>query len=112
MSRFQVSQVGDGCDTKGIDNPAMDPVELNVYGLYSKRNSVTCPVQGELKRKSSLGFTHITREALPRLDNYRLSLRAFKRPSISLLHGEVLEHIPETIKDVEEQSPGPHQTIK
>lgn len=34
------------------------------------------------------------REALPRLDNYRLSLRAFKRPSISLLHGEVLEHIP------------------
>lgn len=34
------------------------------------------------------------REALPRLDNYRLSLRTFRRPSISLLHGEVLEHIP------------------
>lgn len=39
----------------------------------------------------------IHREALPRLDNYRLSLRAFKRPSISLLHGEVLEHIPVSI---------------
>lgn len=38
------------------------------------------------------------REALPRLDNYRLSLRAFKRPSISLLHGEVLEHIPVSSK--------------
>lgn len=64
MSRFQVSQVdSDGCDNSkgngGIDNPAMDPVELNVYGLYSKRNSVTCPVQGE--RKKSFGFTHITR---------------------------------------------------
>lgn len=66
MSRFQVSKAGsDGCDTPkgnvGMDNPAMDPVELNVYGLYSKRNSVTCPVPGELKRKSSYGFTHITR---------------------------------------------------
>lgn len=69
MSRFQVSQVdGGGGGTPnggngsgGIDNPAMDPVELNVYGLYTKRNSVTCPVQGELKRKSSYGFTHITR---------------------------------------------------
>lgn len=41
-----------------------------------------------------LFFSHpTTREALPRLDNYRLSLRTFKRPSISLLHGEVLEHI-------------------
>lgn len=69
MSRFQVSQV-DGVESVsgtpngsngGIDNPAMDPVELNVYGLYTKRNSVTCPTPGELKRKSSYGFTHITR---------------------------------------------------
>lgn len=45
---------------------------------------------------NNLLFTFIFyyREALPRLDNYRLSLRTFKRPSISLLHGEVLEHIP------------------
>lgn len=51
MSRFQVSQIdgvggggggGGGEDAPnsnngngGIDNPAMDPVELNVYGLYS-----------------------------------------------------------------------------
>lgn len=91
MSRFQVSQVdgkggggggvgdgdrgvGDGgsdgvvggvpndgtAENGGIENPAMDPVELNVYGLYSKRNS-GCPTQGELKRKSSYGFTQITR---------------------------------------------------
>lgn len=83
MSRFQVSQVGgsggggsggdggkDGGDvvggipndgSNGIENPAMDPVELNVYGMYSKRNSAGCPTQGELKRKSSYGFTQITR---------------------------------------------------
>lgn len=91
MSRFQVSQVNNGgeggskscgigsCGTgenhsvdvlshipndgnnDGIENLAMDPVELNVYGLYSKRNSVGCSIPGELKRKSSYGFTHITR---------------------------------------------------
>lgn len=33
------------------------------------------------------------REALPRLDNYRRSIRALKRPSLGLLHGEALEHI-------------------
>lgn len=89
MSRFQVSQVdgrgggevangvggGDGGsgdvvggvpsdgtgENGGIENPAMDPVELNVYGLYAKRNSAGCPAQGELKRKSSYGFTQMTR---------------------------------------------------
>lgn len=44
-------------------------------------------------KKPELKGHFIFREALPRLDNYRLSLRALKRPSISLLHGEVLEHI-------------------
>lgn len=66
MSRFEVSQWdgGDGnrMDSNGgIDNPAMDSVELNVHGLY-ERNSVTHHNNGgELKRKSSYGFTHITR---------------------------------------------------
>lgn len=70
MSRFQVLPVDGKMDSlnqnssAGIDNPAMDPVELNVHGLYAKRNSITCPAKGgttELKRKSSYGFTHITR---------------------------------------------------
>lgn len=70
MSRFQVLQVDGKMEPSshnsnaGIDNPAMDPVELNVHGLYTKRNSITCPAKGgttELKRKSSYGFTHITR---------------------------------------------------
>lgn len=72
MSRFEVSHVngnGDGGGHGGIDNPALqtdrnDPVELNVYGLYTKRSSITCPpLNGnvEMKRKSSYGFTHLTR---------------------------------------------------
>lgn len=67
MSRFEVSSVDGDRKNGGIDNPAMqtdrdDPVELNVYGLYSKRNSITHPtVYGEAKRKSSFGFTQLTR---------------------------------------------------
>lgn len=70
MNRFQVLPIDGKMDTAdqsisaGIDNPSMDPVELNVHGLYTKRNSITCPAKGgttELKRKSSYGFTHITR---------------------------------------------------
>lgn len=93
MSRFQVQPVdGSGGGTPngsngsngGIDNPALDPVELNVYGLYTKRNSMTCPVPGELKRKSSYGFTHITRlfqyskqtnhQSFHRLASFKLSV--------------------------------------
>lgn len=37
------------------------------------------------KRKKSL--VQLTREALPRLENYRNSRRAIKRPSLGELHG-------------------------
>lgn len=78
MSHFQVGGgdgasstggcIGDGSGAGGIDNPAMqtdrnDPVELNVYGLYTRKNSVSQnggPAT-EMKRKSSYGFTHLTR---------------------------------------------------
>lgn len=36
-------------------------------------------------------FVFICREALPRLENYRRSLRALKRPSLGRLHGEDFE---------------------
>lgn len=77
MSRIEISQVGvgggdgvicvapnDGSRENsdiGIKNPAMDPAELNVYGLYTMRNSVGCAEQSELKSKSSTRFTYITR---------------------------------------------------
>lgn len=71
MSHFQLGG-GEGAgstgDCGGIDNPAMqndrnDPVELNVYGLYTRKNSVSHNggTGTEMKRKSSYGFTHLTR---------------------------------------------------
>lgn len=36
-------------------------------------------------------FQFNCREALPRLENYRRSLRALKRPSLGILHGEDFE---------------------
>ncbi|GBP07676.1 Bumetanide-sensitive sodium-(potassium)-chloride cotransporter [Eumeta japonica] len=40
------------------------------------------------RRKRSLA--QLTREALPRMDNYRNSKRALKRPSLGELHGDHL----------------------
>lgn len=40
------------------------------------------------KRKRSLA--QLTREALPRMENYRNSKRALKRPSLGELHGDHL----------------------
>lgn len=69
MNRFQVTNIDGNGDAGGggIDNPAMqvdknDPVQLNAYGLYTKRNSVTCPaMNNESQRKLSYGFTQLTR---------------------------------------------------
>lgn len=77
MNHFQVGG-GDGATSTGdgggggggggIDNPALqtdqnDPVELNVYGLYTRKSSVSQNggTGTEMKRKSSYGFTHLTR---------------------------------------------------
>lgn len=40
------------------------------------------------RRKRSLA--QLTREALPRMENYRNSKRALKRPSLGELHGEMI----------------------
>lgn len=71
MNRFQVTNIdddsGSGDGNGGVDNPAMqidknDPVQLNAYGLYTKRNSATCPpLNNESQRKLSYGFTQLTR---------------------------------------------------
>jgi len=53
-----------------------------------RRNSRTVPAlpSDNARRKSSLG--QLTREALPRLDHFRISGRAFKRPSLGELYGD------------------------
>lgn len=49
----------------------------------SARSDLSVP-EGDRKKS----FVHHTREALPRVDNYRNDIAALKRPSIGELHGE------------------------
>ncbi|XP_050685671.1 bumetanide-sensitive sodium-(potassium)-chloride cotransporter isoform X2 [Leptidea sinapis] len=62
------------------------------------------------RRKRSLA--QLTREALPRMENYRNSKRALKRPSLGELHGDHLieEDIKQTQRDT--KSPTPAGGIK
>lgn len=43
---------------------------------------------GQLLINIKMIYVWLLREALPRLDNYRISKRALKRPSLGELHGE------------------------
>lgn len=54
-------------------------------GTNGKNTSTTCLYNNTPKRKKSL--VQLTREAFPRLENYRQSKRALKRPSLGELHG-------------------------
>lgn len=78
----------------GIDNCAFQPHENGVSTIKEDtvselRSAVALniyePSHGHQRRKKSL--VQLTREALPRLENYRNSRRAAKRPSIGELHG-------------------------
>ncbi|KAK4881311.1 hypothetical protein RN001_004630 [Aquatica leii] len=95
--RFSIKRIEDG----GIDNVGMQMrencVRINVpqdtVGELIN-TSTTCLCENPGKRRRSLA--QLTREALPRLENYRNSKRALKRPSLGeLLHGKE-EHVKET----------------
>ncbi|GAB0086660.1 bumetanide-sensitive sodium-(potassium)-chloride cotransporter [Sergentomyia squamirostris] len=77
--RFKVFRVGDDSEP-----PSQNGTYRNESPEEPKRISV-CDM--EAARKKSLA--QLTREALPRLDNYRISKRALKRPSLGELHGEL-----------------------
>ncbi|KAF5306750.1 hypothetical protein FQA39_LY01508 [Lamprigera yunnana] len=104
--RFSVKRIDDG----GIDNNGMQMCEngnviLNVpqdtVGALRNTMSTTCLFENAVKRKRSLA--QLTREALPRLENYRNSKRALKRPSLGeLLHGKE--------ENAKETSSGPENT--
>lgn len=85
MSRFRVTNPdgSGGVDNRAIEIDRSDPVQLNAYGLYTKRDSTTNPPSGpiqhavdtqrkssntepgksqrETSRKISLGFAQWTR---------------------------------------------------
>ncbi|KAJ8965881.1 hypothetical protein NQ314_003861 [Rhamnusium bicolor] len=72
----------------GIDNTSFqwnENVENHGYS-WNEHSSVVAPTNvPAAKRKKSL--VQLTIEALPRLENYRNSRRAAKRPSLGELHG-------------------------
>lgn len=109
--RFSVTKV-----ENGVDNGGLQLNETNHNGQDSAEDlvnttSTSClyDVQQNNKRKKSF----FIREALPRLENYRNSKRAIKRPSLWQLHGEekdpfgVIE-IPDKDKDKDKHPAGGH----
>lgn len=96
-SRFRVRRVDNGPGT----GPMVDVPEHSELKLYSGMetdysNSVpdlhgassTSQLYTPEPQERKISLVHLTREALPRLDNYRNCKSAIKRPSIGELHGE------------------------
>ena len=75
-------------DSGGVDNGAFQLHENGVTKEDTLSDLKPTPPNSHFvpqKRKKSL--VQLTREALPRLENYRNSRRAAKRPSLGELHG-------------------------
>lgn len=88
--RFSVKRVSmEGIDNAGLQLHENLPVTKNgkgdTVGDLVNGGSSTCLYENPGKRRRSLA--QLTREALPRLENYRNSRRALKRPSLGELHG-------------------------
>uniref|UniRef100_A0A1L8DDI6 Putative solute carrier family 12 n=2 Tax=Nyssomyia neivai TaxID=330878 RepID=A0A1L8DDI6_9DIPT len=77
--RFKVFRVGEDSEPS-----SQNGTYRNESPEEPKRISI-CDMDG-IRKKS---LAQLTREALPRLDNYRISKRALKRPSLGELHGEL-----------------------
>ncbi|XP_018915712.2 bumetanide-sensitive sodium-(potassium)-chloride cotransporter [Bemisia tabaci] len=80
QTRFQVNRVGDDGDGGGADEVEHEEhdhlMDYEQEGGYAK------------------SFRHLTREALPRMDNYRniMSIQAAYRPTLDELHNQTLHH--------------------
>jgi solute carrier family 12 (sodium/potassium/chloride transporter), member 2 len=88
---------------KVAQSPAMATPAAAASPDGKDRKISTGPLEDELRR---LSFSQSTREALPRLDNYRVSKRALKRPSMGELHGDP----DKTGKDVHDGDDSPSHT--
>ncbi|CAH1637260.1 unnamed protein product [Spodoptera littoralis] len=94
-NRFTVSAVEGESKKNGIHmganiitRPLRTSAETVERGTGNNAQSDTWLHDAGWRRKRSLA--QLTREALPRLDNYRNSKRALKRPSLGELHGDHL----------------------
>ncbi|KAL7038044.1 hypothetical protein ACKWTF_009435 [Chironomus riparius] len=97
MERFTVTRISNKDMNNDNSKRGTAEVSLNVNDLYHRKNSHSVPVSSIDRRKFS--FAQLTREALPRLDNYRISKRALKRPSLGELHGDPQQKIDEAEGD-------------
>lgn len=86
-SRFSIKRVQNGHINEGLQlNENCVQNGHDTIGDLVTTTSTTCLYDNPPpKRKRSL--VQLTREALPRLENYRNSKRALKRPSLGELHG-------------------------
>ncbi|XP_026325833.1 bumetanide-sensitive sodium-(potassium)-chloride cotransporter isoform X2 [Hyposmocoma kahamanoa] len=123
-NRFQVSTVegeskknGIHLGTSIISRPLRSSAEATergvaVVGQNAQGNlgSETWLHDAGWRRKRSLA--QLTREALPRMENYRNSKRALKRPSLGELHGDHLITEEDEREQRDIKSPTPHAGIK
>lgn len=82
--RFSVIRVENGVDASGIPNNE-NSSSLDTSEVSSSTSKLYDIKKKAEKRKKSLAQYY--REAFPRLENYRISKRASKRPSLGQLHG-------------------------
>lgn len=79
-------------NSNGVDNVAFQLQEKGEFPGYLKNVNQNVSSNQGPKRKKSL--IQLTREALPRLENYRNSRKAVKRPSLGELHeGEEINKV-------------------
>ncbi|XP_072938036.1 bumetanide-sensitive sodium-(potassium)-chloride cotransporter [Epargyreus clarus] len=117
-NRFAISSVESESKKNGIhmgasiiSRPLRSSVEAAERGEANGQSETWLHDAG-WRRKRSLA--QLTREALPRLENYRNSKRALKRPSLGELHGDhlITEEDEKTQNQRETKSPTPAHGIK
>ncbi|EDW68151.1 bumetanide-sensitive sodium-(potassium)-chloride cotransporter [Drosophila virilis] len=79
---------------EGVENRRTSRLSFRGFGQFLRKS--------DAERKFSLA--QLTKESLPRLDNYRISMRNLKRPSIGELQGEAADQSI-TIPDAAEPEP-------
>ncbi|CAH2267293.1 jg14760 [Pararge aegeria aegeria] len=116
-TRFTVSTVDSECKKNGIhmgasiiSRPLRSSVETVERGDPNPQPETWLHDAG-WRRKRSLA--QLTREALPRMENYRNSRRALKRPSLGELHGDhLITEEDEKQNERDTKSPTPAVGIK
>lgn len=80
---------------KGVVSEGVDNTGLQLHENYQSKQDVVSDIVNNTTSSTSLhenpgrrrrSLVQLTREALPRLENYRHSKRALKRPSLGELH--------------------------